>query len=113
MRDIVTYHGRDFQRQSLTREVYLVPVDDVSSTLVIVLETILTERAQEELERLEEQHRALTDLVLRDLPEPLFIAPVREPTRVLDCGYGSGAWAVQVAESYPDCEVKFFSHQMR
>lgn len=51
----------------------------------------------------------LTDLVFRDLPTPLFLAPVREPIRVLDCGHGSGAWVVAVAESYPDCEVMFFS----
>jgi hypothetical protein len=51
----------------------------------------------------------LTDLVFRDLPNPLFLAPVREPIRVLDCGHGSGAWVVEVAESYPDCEVMFFS----
>jgi hypothetical protein len=106
---MVTYHGRDFQRQSLTREVYLVPVDDVSSTMIAVLETVLTKRAQEELERLEQQHRALTTQVLSDLPEPLFLAPVREPTRVLDCGHGSGAWVVEVAESYPGCEVTFLS----
>ena len=109
MRDIVTYHGRDFQRQALTREVHLVPVDDVSATMIAVLETILTKEAQEELERLERQHRALTDEVLRDLPEPLFLAPVTELTRVLDCGHGSGAWVVEVAESYADCEVSFFS----
>ena len=51
----------------------------------------------------------LTNLVFRDLPNPLFLAPVREPNRVLDCGHGSGAWVVAVAESYPDCEVMFFS----
>jgi ubiquinone/menaquinone biosynthesis C-methylase UbiE len=61
------------------------------------------------LERLEQQHRALTDQIFRDLPEPLFLAPVREPTRILDCGHGSGAWVVEVAESYSDCEVMFFS----
>jgi ubiquinone/menaquinone biosynthesis C-methylase UbiE len=58
---------------------------------------------------LEQQHRELTNLVFRDLPEPLFLAPVREPIRVLDCGHGSGAWVVGVAESYPNCEVMLFS----
>jgi hypothetical protein len=58
---------------------------------------------------LEQQHRALTDQIFRGLPEPLFLAPVREPTRILDCGHGSGAWVVEVAESYCDCEVMFFS----
>jgi ubiquinone/menaquinone biosynthesis C-methylase UbiE len=37
----------------------------------------------------------------------LFLATVGEPTRVLDCGHGSGAWVVDVAESYPNCEVSF------
>jgi ubiquinone/menaquinone biosynthesis C-methylase UbiE len=73
-----------------------------------MLESRFTDMVQEELDRLEQQHRALTDQILRDLPEPLFLAPVREPLRVLDCGHGSGAWVVEVAESYPDCEVMLF-----
>jgi hypothetical protein len=34
LREIVTYHGRDFQRESLVREVHLVPVDDVRATMI-------------------------------------------------------------------------------
>lgn len=26
--------------------------------------------------------------------------------RVLECGFGCGAWAVEVAEQYPNCEVR-------
>jgi hypothetical protein len=110
LREIVTYHGRDFQRESLAREVHLVPVDDVRATMIEPARRAFSLTGpQEELERLEKQHRVLTDLVFRDLPRPLFLAPVREPIRVLDCGHGSGAWVVEVAESYPDCEVMFFS----
>ena len=101
----MTYHGRDFQHESLRREVHLVPVDDASG---IALECVGQETdrpQQDELDRLEEQHRVLTHQIFRDLPNPLFLAAVREPNRVLDCGYGSGAWVVAVAESYPDCEV--------
>lgn len=35
----------------------------------------------------------------------LLFPPLHHPRRILDCGYGSGAWAVEVAEQYPDCEV--------
>jgi len=34
LREIVTYQGRDFQRESLAREVHLVPVDDVRATTI-------------------------------------------------------------------------------
>ena len=34
LREIVTYQGRDFQRESLAREVHLVPVDDVRATMI-------------------------------------------------------------------------------
>jgi hypothetical protein len=85
-------------------------VDDVRATMIEPARRAFSLTGpQEELERLEKQHRVLTDLVFRDLPRPLFLAPVREPIRVLDCGHGSGAWVVEVAESYPDCEVMFFS----
>jgi hypothetical protein len=34
LREIVTYHGRDFQREALVREVHLAPVDDVRATVI-------------------------------------------------------------------------------
>lgn len=30
---------------------------------------------------------------------------VRDPADILDCGYGTGDWAVEVAELFPDCKV--------
>ncbi|KAA8904481.1 S-adenosyl-L-methionine-dependent methyltransferase [Sphaerosporella brunnea] len=35
----------------------------------------------------------------------LIFPPIENPQNILDCGYGSGAWAVDVAEKYPDCQV--------
>ncbi|KAI5777399.1 UMTA methyltransferase family protein, partial [Geopyxis carbonaria] len=35
----------------------------------------------------------------------LFIAPVKDPQRVLDIGTGTGVWAVDMAEEYPNAEA--------
>ena len=40
----------------------------------------------------------------------IIFPPIQQLDKVLDCGYGSGTWAVEVAEQYPDCEV---SHTIR
>ena len=39
----------------------------------------------------------------------LVFPPVMELKRVLDLGYGSGAWAFAVANNYPGCEVRYLS----
>lgn len=36
----------------------------------------------------------------------LIFPPVPRPRRILECGSGSGAWAIEVAEQYPECEVR-------
>lgn len=36
----------------------------------------------------------------------LIFPPVNEPKRILDCGFGAGDWALDVARAYPDCEVR-------
>lgn len=56
---------------------------------------------QEEVDRLEHQQRVF-DLVF---DTRLIFPPIQEPQRILDCGYGAGAWAVEVAEQFPDCQV--------
>ena len=59
---------------------------------------------QKEIERLEDQHH-LFDLIF---DERLVIPPGYSLPRrgnVLDCGFGGGSWAVEVAENYPECEV--------
>lgn len=35
----------------------------------------------------------------------LIFPPLAAPTSILDCGCGSGNWAIDVAEEYPDSEV--------
>ncbi|KAL8938389.1 MAG: hypothetical protein Q9211_003219 [Gyalolechia sp. 1 TL-2023] len=51
--------------------------------------------------RLESQHQVLS-LVFDGR---LFFPPVQTVGSVLDCGYGAASWAVEVAETYPDCTV--------
>ncbi|KAF1813552.1 S-adenosyl-L-methionine-dependent methyltransferase [Eremomyces bilateralis CBS 781.70] len=80
--ELVEIHDRSFQKWSVDRRVYCVPVDEV------------------EEERLGTQH----DLVTAQFGS-LYIAPVPNPSRVLDCGYGQGNWAVRMAEYFEDSEV--------
>ncbi|OMP88818.1 hypothetical protein BK809_0005539, partial [Diplodia seriata] len=58
-------------------------------------------RQQDEEQRLESQHQ-----ILRYLFEGrLFFPPIQRPTKILDCGYGRGNWALEMAQTYPDSEV--------
>jgi tRNA G46 methylase TrmB len=65
----------------------------------------LTIILQEEIERLELQQRVFN----RVFDDRLIFPPVRHPRKILECGYGSGAWAVEVAEENEDCEVTAMS----
>jgi ubiquinone/menaquinone biosynthesis C-methylase UbiE len=56
---------------------------------------------QEEAERLDLQHRVFS----RIFDGRLIFPPIPRLRRVLDCGYGTGSWAVDVATQYPDCRV--------
>ncbi|KAL8627445.1 hypothetical protein Q9189_006853 [Teloschistes chrysophthalmus] len=80
---LATIHGRDFQKYSIENTIHLVPVDE------------------EEANRLEAQHQVL-DIVFDG---KLFFPPVSRVRSVLDCGYGAGSWAVEVAERDPNCTV--------
>lgn len=81
--ETVTIQNREYQRYSIENRVYFEPIDDA------------------EAERLELQHRVLS----RVFEDRLIFPPIRRPRRVLDCGYGAGAWALDVADQYPNCEV--------
>ncbi|KAK2759516.1 hypothetical protein FQN54_002995 [Arachnomyces sp. PD_36] len=81
--ETVTIQGREFQSYSINHRIYFGPVDD------------------DEAERLELQQRVFNKV----FDDRLIFPPVSQPKKVLDCGYGSGAWAVEVAEEYPGCEV--------
>lgn len=64
---------------------------------------------QIEAQRLDHFHEILKiDLaVLPDFPNGLVIAPLpaNRTQKVLDCGYGSAAWAADVAREYPRWNV--------
>lgn len=36
----------------------------------------------------------------------LIFPPVSRPKLILECGFGAGDWSVDVAEQYPDAEVR-------
>ncbi|KAL2046992.1 hypothetical protein N7G274_001010 [Stereocaulon virgatum] len=82
-RELITIHDRDFQKYSIENTVHLVPVDE------------------REIERLEAQHRVFSLM----FDGKLIFPPMTKVENVLDCGYGSASWAIEVAEQYPDCEV--------
>ncbi|KAI9678322.1 MAG: hypothetical protein M1817_006268 [Caeruleum heppii] len=79
---VVELHNRDFQQYSVDRGIYLAPIDD------------------DEADRLNHQHRVLTRI-----NEGLILVDVRNPKSILDCGYGTAAWAIDVANEYPDCII--------
>lgn len=60
-----------------------------------------TNAVQREEIRLEVQH----DIIYRFFGETLFFPSIPNPRSILECGYGRGQWAVQVAEDYELCEV--------
>lgn len=81
--EIVEHCGRTYQHYSLKNDTYFAPIDE------------------DEISRLEVMHGVLSGLFDRRLIFP----PIRSPRRVLDCGCGTGDWAMEVATQYPDSEV--------
>jgi ubiquinone/menaquinone biosynthesis C-methylase UbiE len=56
---------------------------------------------QDEIERLSIQHQVLCKV----FDNRLLFPPLTNPTRILDCGYGTASWAIDVAEEFPHCDV--------
>ncbi|KAL2292650.1 hypothetical protein FJTKL_07756 [Diaporthe vaccinii] len=81
--ETVELHGRLFQKHALQQKIYFGPVDE------------------EEAQRLQLFHHVFHILFDRRLIFP----PIPNPRRILDCGFGSASWAIDVADSYPRCEV--------
>ncbi|KAJ4362955.1 hypothetical protein N0V83_010072 [Neocucurbitaria cava] len=83
----VSIHGRVFQKISIDDRIYLAPIanDD------------------REEDRLTTQHAILSRLFGGTLISPGI--RLRDPQKILDCGYGGGDWCVEFAEEYEDCEV--------
>ncbi|CZT00663.1 related to methyltransferase [Rhynchosporium graminicola] len=77
------FHNRTFQSYAINNLPYLVPSDE------------------DEIDRLNNFHSVLN----RVFDGRLIFPPVHRPRRILDCGCGTGAWASEVAEQNPQCEV--------
>ena len=56
---------------------------------------------EQEQERLDLIHR----MFIITLGEKHFLAPIKDPKRILDIGTGTGIWAVEVAEDFPNATV--------
>ncbi|KAK4211705.1 S-adenosyl-L-methionine-dependent methyltransferase, partial [Rhypophila decipiens] len=82
-RDVFVHHNREFQRYAVENGVYFAPVDD------------------DEVERLQYMHQIFNMM----FDSRLIFPPIPRPRRILDLGYGSGSWAIEAAEQYPECEV--------
>ncbi|SPQ23682.1 d8484310-72a4-40f8-8227-25c48514d0b9 [Thermothielavioides terrestris] len=82
-RELVVHGNREFQRYALENGIYFAPVDD------------------DEIDRLQYMHGVFNMM----FDNRLIFPPIPRPRRILDCGSGSGAWAMEVAEQYPECEV--------
>lgn len=87
----VSIHGRVFQKISIDDKIYLAPIanDD------------------REEDRLTAQHEIVSALFGNVLVSPRI--PLRDPRKILDCGYGGGDWSVQCAEDFEDSEVRLCS----
>lgn len=101
--EIVTIHDRDFQKFSIDNSIHLVPVDEVNEHPQPLFGTS-SPAWQEEACRMEAQNR-MFNLVFDGR---LVFPPVTGPKNVLDCGYGAASWAIELAESYPDCQAGLF-----
>ncbi|KAL3418258.1 UMTA methyltransferase [Phlyctema vagabunda] len=78
----VTYHNREYQSHALSNQIYFAPIDE------------------DETERLRIQH----DVLSRCFDGRLVFPPLTRLRRILDCGYGTASWAMEVAEQNPRCE---------
>lgn len=58
--------------------------------------------AQEEETRLQDQHEMLK-LIYHDWDNALHPNFIKDPVAILDCGFGSGNWAYDVAEYDSNC----------
>ncbi|KAB5576496.1 S-adenosyl-L-methionine-dependent methyltransferase, partial [Coniochaeta sp. 2T2.1] len=80
--ELITYHGRDFQRYALENGIYHAPVDEAK------------------------RNRIVHEVFNRLFDNRLIFPAMPNPTRILDCGFGTASWAIDVAEQFPSCEVR-------
>ncbi|KAH6702531.1 hypothetical protein VD0002_g7035 [Verticillium dahliae] len=79
----VMHHGREYQQFAVDNYHYFEPIDE------------------DEVDRLHILHWVL----LQALDNRLLPSQLSRPRRVLECGFGAGDWAIDVAKAYPNCEV--------
>lgn len=99
--ETVEIHGRLFQKHALQHKIYFAPVDEVNVSFPRAIEGCL-HCCQEEAQRLQLFHHVFHILFDKRL---IFPGPIPSPRRILDCGFGSASWAIEVADSHPRCEV--------
>ncbi|OTB19826.1 hypothetical protein K445DRAFT_52762, partial [Daldinia sp. EC12] len=87
VRETFIHHNRIYQRCSVDRRIYLVPVDE------------------DETIRLRIQY----DVLAKVFDGRSIFPPMGALRRVLDCGFGTGMWAFQVAWENPRCEARIYS----
>ena len=108
MIETVEYHGRVYQRYAIDNGSYFAPIDQVRPAMfrgeaVISSPFPLTQRPyKDEADRLRMMHHVFLQL----FDGRLIFPPISRPRRILDCGFGSASWAVDVAETYPNCQVR-------
>lgn len=56
---------------------------------------------ESELDRLDLTH----NMIRITMGEKLHIAPIEKPKKILDIGAGTGIWAIEMADQYPDAEI--------
>ncbi|KAI1470837.1 S-adenosyl-L-methionine-dependent methyltransferase [Daldinia caldariorum] len=84
VRETFIHHNRIYQRCSVDRRIYLVPIDE------------------DETIRLRIQY----DVLAKVFDGRSIFPPMGALRRVLDCGFGTGMWAFQVAWENPGCEAQ-------
>jgi methylase of polypeptide subunit release factors len=45
------------------------------------------------------------DIFLQLLDGELYEAPIKKPLRIMDVGTGTGIWAIDMADKFPEAEV--------
>ncbi|KAB5540467.1 S-adenosyl-L-methionine-dependent methyltransferase, partial [Coniochaeta sp. 2T2.1] len=85
--ELITYHGRDFQRYALENGTYHAPVDEAK------------------------RNRIVHEVFNRLFDNRLIFPAMPTPTRILDCGFGTASWAIDVAEQFPSCEVRLLCNE--
>ena len=56
---------------------------------------------ESELDRLDLSHQ-MFKIIMSD---KLFLAPISKPGKILDIGTGTGIWAIEMGDDFPDSEI--------